>query len=87
MPQHIAKHKLATQCLQTGDGQKSSIAAVQAARAKSLQPELRRYLTPHAAVLRQLPDSGLVMVDLAFWDDFFKQRRSWDDFGTIISGI
>ena len=31
-------------------------------------------------------DSGLVMVDLAFWDDFFKQNRSWDDFGTIISG-
>ena len=32
-------------------------------------------------------DSGLVMVDLAFWDDFFKQDRSWDDFGTTISGI
>ena len=35
----------------------------------------------------QNPDSGLVMVDGAFWDDFFKQDRSWDDFGTTISGI
>ena len=33
------------------------------------------------------PDSGLVMVDGAFWDDFFEQNLSWDDFGTIISGI
>ena len=32
-------------------------------------------------------DSGIVMVDLVFGDDFFKQNRSWDDFGTIISGI
>ncbi len=32
-------------------------------------------------------DSEIVMVDLAFGDDFFKQNRSWDDFGTIISGI
>ena len=30
--------------------------------------------------------STIGMVDLAFWDDFFKQNRSWDDFGTIISG-
>ena len=36
---------------------------------------------------RPFPDSGLVMVDLAFWDDFFKQDRSWDDFGTTNSGI
>jgi len=35
----------------------------------------------------QTSDSGLVMVDLAFGDDFFKQNRSWDHFGTIISGI
>ena len=32
-------------------------------------------------------DSELRMVDRAFGDDFFKQNRSWDDFGTIISGI
>ena len=34
-----------------------------------------------------LADSGLVMVDCVFRDDFFKQDRSWDDFGTTISGI
>jgi len=33
------------------------------------------------------PDSELGMVDGAFWDEFFEQDRSWDDFGTIISGI
>ena len=27
------------------------------------------------------------MVDLAFWDGFFKQNLSRDNFGTIISGI
>ena len=32
-------------------------------------------------------DSEIVMVDLAFGDDFFKQNRSWDDVGTTISGI
>ena len=32
-------------------------------------------------------DSEIVMVDLAFGDDFFKQNRSWDDSGTTISGI
>ena len=32
-------------------------------------------------------DSEIVMVDLAFGDDFCKQNRSWDDFGTTISGI
>ena len=37
-------------------------------------------------ILALFSDSGLVMVDLTFWDDFFKQNRSWDDFGTI-SGI
>ena len=35
----------------------------------------------------QFTDSEIVMVDLAFGDDFFKQNRSWDDFGTTISGI
>ena len=32
-------------------------------------------------------DSEIVMVDLAFGDDFFERNRSWDDFGTTISGI
>ena len=32
-------------------------------------------------------DSEIVMVDLGFGDDFFEQDRSWDDFGTTISGI
>ena len=32
-------------------------------------------------------DSDIVMVDLGFGDDFFEQDRSWDDFGTTISGI
>ena len=32
-------------------------------------------------------DSEIVMVDLGFGDDFFEQNRSWDDFGTTISGI
>ena len=32
-------------------------------------------------------DSEIVMVDLALRDDLFKQNRSWDDFGTTISGI
>ena len=31
--------------------------------------------------------SEIVMVDLALWDDIFKQDRSCDDLGTIISGI
>ena len=31
--------------------------------------------------------SEIVMVDLAFGDDFFEQTKSWDDIGTIISGI
>ena len=35
----------------------------------------------------QKADSEIVMVDLAFGDDFFEQHRSWDDFGTTISGI
>ena len=35
----------------------------------------------------QNTDSEIVMVDLAFGDDFFEQNRSWDDFGTTISGI
>ena len=35
----------------------------------------------------RLPGSEIVMVDLAFWDDSFKQDRSRDDFGTDISGI
>ena len=35
----------------------------------------------------QSADSEIVMVDLAFGDDFFEQNRSWDDFGTTISGI
>ena len=34
-----------------------------------------------------MPDSGTVMVDGTFLDDFFEQDRSWDDFGTTISGI
>ena len=29
-------------------------------------------------------DSEIVMVDLALGDDFFKQNRSWDDFGHIL---
>ena len=33
-----------------------------------------------------LADTEIVMVDLVFGDDF-EQDRSWDDFGTIISGI
>ena len=33
------------------------------------------------------PDSEIVMADLCFGDDFFEQDRSWDDFGTTISGI
>ena len=36
---------------------------------------------------RQEADSEIVMVDLGFGDDFFEQDRSWDDFGTSISGI
>ncbi len=32
-------------------------------------------------------DSEIVMVDGTFWDDSFEQDRSWDDFGTTISGI
>ncbi len=32
-------------------------------------------------------DSEIVMVDLGFGDDSFEQDRSWDDFGTTISGI
>ena len=28
----------------------------------------------------------VVLVDLAFGDDFLEQNRSWDDFGTTISG-
>ena len=32
-------------------------------------------------------DSEIVMVDLAFGDDFFEQDLSWDDFGTTNSGI
>ena len=32
-------------------------------------------------------DSEIGMVDRPFGDDFFEQNRSWDDFGTIISGI
>ena len=38
-------------------------------------------LQSHAA------DSEIRMVDRAFGDDFFEQDRSWDDFGTTISGI
>ena len=37
--------------------------------------------------LRQNSDSGIVMVDGTFLDDSFEQDRSWDDFGTTISGI
>ena len=33
------------------------------------------------------PDSEIVMVDGTFWDASFEQDRSWDDFGTTISGI
>ena len=36
---------------------------------------------------KQNPDSEIVMVDLALGDHFFEQDRSWDDFGTTISGI
>ncbi len=36
---------------------------------------------------QDLADSEIVMVDLGFGDDFFEQNRSWDDFGTTISGI
>ena len=43
-------------------------------------PQSRRLLIPY-------PDSEIVMVDLGFGDDFFEQDRSWDDFGTTISGI
>ena len=32
-------------------------------------------------------DSEIRVVDRAFGDDVFKQNGSWDDFGTIISGI
>ena len=35
----------------------------------------------------QSADSEVVMVDLAFGDDFLEQNRSWDDFGTTISSI
>ena len=34
-----------------------------------------------------IPDSEIMRVDLAFGDDFFKQNRLWDDFGTTISGM
>ena len=42
---------------------------------------------PECAGCRENADSEIVMVDLAFGDDFFEQDRSWDDFGTTISGI
>ena len=32
-------------------------------------------------------DSGIVMVDGTFLNDSFEQDRSWDDFGTTVSGI
>ena len=32
-------------------------------------------------------DSEIVIVHLAFWDDSCEQDRSWDDFGTTISGM
>ena len=35
----------------------------------------------------QYSDSEIVMVDRTFWDDSFEQDRSWDDYGTTISGI
>ena len=40
---------------------------------------------PLVFILRS--DSEIVMGDLAFGGDFFKSDRSWDDFGTSISGI
>ena len=33
------------------------------------------------------PDSEIVMVDLAIWDDSVEQKWSWDDFGTTISNF
>ena len=33
------------------------------------------------------PESEIVMVDRTFFDDSFKQDRSWVDSGTTISGI
>ena len=32
-------------------------------------------------------DSEIGMVDGALWDESFEQDRSWDDSGTIMSGI
>ena len=33
-----------------------------------------------------MADSGIVMVDGAFFGDSFEQDQSWDDSGTTISG-
>ncbi len=43
-------------------------------------------LTDSGLVMVDLIRSTIGMVDLAFWDYFFEQNRSWDDFGTINSG-
>ena len=42
--------------------------------------------TIRGKAISQKADSGIVMVDGTIWDDSFEQNRSWDDFGTTISG-
>ena len=39
------------------------------------------------SLVNNCSDSEIVMVDRAFGHDLFEQNRSWDDFGTMISGI
>ncbi len=51
-------------------------------------PRIRSLFTAYSLLIRILfSDSEIVMVDGTFWDDSFEQDRSWDDFGTTISGI
>ena len=51
---------------------------------KTINPSIHKFARD---VLCPLADSEIVMVDGTFWDDSFEQDRSWDDFGTTISGI
>ena len=50
-------------------------------------PTYDTYRYAMARVVASKADSEIVMVDGTFWDDSFEQDRSWDDFGTTISGI
>ena len=43
--------------------------------------------TAEVPIIIYITDSEIVMVDLGFGDDFFEQNRSWENFGTTISGI